>query len=497
MGGMSTVSPSLDDPVAHGASTIIGGPVGAYARRTPPRWFMTPLVLLLLVTSVTFGLGYLQKKPCRDHGWSNGYQYTRLCYTDQWALYFAEGLDVGKVPYRDQAVEYPALVGGTMWVAAQAADGPGPGSNPKRFFDISAVLMLGCALAITVGVVRSSGRRPWDAALFALAPTLLFHGLTNWDLLAVAFATLGIAAWSRRWPVVAGICIGLGTAAKLYPVLFLIPLLALAFRTRRYREVARCAAGAAAALVAVNVPAFLFSARILEPTGRCHGVIDPERAWWRFFNENRCRPADWDSLWYVVQNRIGAHRLFGRGPGYMFDAMTVNTVSLVLFVLAMGGIVALTVNAPRRPRLAQLLFLTVAAFLLVNKVWSPQYVLWLVPLAVLARPRWRMFLAWQAAEIFLTLIRLYFFLYNDAARRTPPKSQGLPVEWFVSAVLLRDVALIALMALVVREIRYPHLDVVRRQGVDDPAGGAFDDAPDRADELVLPAQTAPPAPISA
>ncbi len=40
-------------------------------------------------------------------------------------------------------------------------------------------------------------------------------------------------------------------------------------------------------------------------------------------------------------------------------------------------------------RLAQLGFLVAAAFLLTNKVRSPQYSLWLVPLAVLALPRWK------------------------------------------------------------------------------------------------------------
>ena len=44
----------------------------------------------------------------------------------------------------------------------------------------------------------------------------------------------------------------------------------------------------------------------------------------------------------------------------------------------------LTLAAPVRPRVAQLAFLLVAGFLILNKVWSPQYSLWLVPLAVLA-----------------------------------------------------------------------------------------------------------------
>jgi uncharacterized membrane protein len=295
---------------------------------------------------------------------------------------------------------------------------------------------------------------------------------------------LAVAAWAKRWPVAAGVCIGLGTAAKLYPLLFLIPLVALGFRARRLREVGRVAAVTGLTLIAVNVPAFFLSARLLDPSDRCHGFFDARRAWWQFFNLNRCRVADWDSLWYAAQDRIGALGWFGKQRGYFLDPFTVNAWSLALFVLVMTGVVWLALTAPRRPRLGQLLFLTVAGFLLVNKVWSPQYVLWLVPLAVLARPRWRAFLAWQLTEVFLVFTRFYFFIHEDAARRAKPVAMGLDPTWFLGAVVLRDVALIALMAVVVREIRYPHLDVVRRDGVDDPAGGVFDDAADRYDEPV-------------
>src|SRR6266487_734957 len=70
-----------------------------------------------------------------------------------------------------------------------------------------------------------------------------------------------------------------------------------------------------------------------------------------------------------------------------------------LFLLACAGISALALGAARRPRLPQLIFLTVAAFVLSNKVWSPQYVVWLVPLVVLARPRMLSYALWQLAEI--------------------------------------------------------------------------------------------------
>ena len=72
----------------------------------------------------------------------------------------------------------------------------------------------------------------------------------------------------------------------------------------------------------------------------------------------------------------------------------------------------LGLRAPATPRLAQLGFLVVAGFLLVNKVYSPQYVLWLLPLAVLARPRWRDQLVWQAGEV-AYFARVWWYLGGD------------------------------------------------------------------------------------
>jgi hypothetical protein len=60
-------------------------------------------------------------------------------------------------------------------------------------------------------------------------------------------------------------------------------------------------------------------------------------------------------------------------------------------------------------------------------------------------------------------------------------NRGIEVEWFFLGVILRDVAVLVLMALVVRDVLRPDGDVVRTSwpGVDDPAGGVLDHAPDR------------------
>ena len=118
------------------------------------------------------------------------------------------------------------------------------------------------------------------------------------------------------------------------------------------------------------------------------------------------------------------------------------------------GYVALT--APQRPRLAQLAFLVVALFLLTNKVWSPQFSLWLVPLAVLALPHRRILLAWMTIDALVWVPRM-LYLYGE-------QNRGLPEQWFTATVLLRDIAVMALCALVIRQIYRPELDLVRHRG---------------------------------
>jgi uncharacterized membrane protein len=135
------------------------------------------------------------------------------------------------------------------------------------------------------------------------------------------------------------------------------------------------------------------------------------------------------------------------------------------------AITYIALTAKQRPRLAQLAFLVVAAFLFTNKVWSPQFSLWLVPLAVLAVPHRRILLAWMTIDALVWVPRM-LFLYGE-------QNRGLPEQWFTASVVLRDIAVIALCALVIRQIYRPELDLVRCRGqVDDPSGGVFERAPD-------------------
>ncbi|MFD3325301.1 glycosyltransferase family 87 protein [Streptomyces sp. NPDC058701] len=447
------VLPTQQDEVAAAGSELIGGPLGRYAR-LGGHW-LGPVRVVALLAIGMFALGMVQKLPCYDWAWFRGAgsQYTHACYSDIPHLYAVRGFADNLTPYFDRLpgdmeyLEYPVLTGLFMEVASWLT--PGSGSMQHReqmYWMVNAGMLMACAAVIAVCVARTHRRRPWDALLFALAPAFALTATINWDLLAIALTAAGMLAWSRGRAVLFGVLIGLATAAKLYPVLLLGVLFVLCWRAGKWRAFGGAVLGAAVAWLAVNLPVMLFA----------------RDGWSKFYTFSQERPIDFGSVWLLISQRSG-NPLDGA-----------NTYATALTLLLCAAIGLLTLYAPRRPRFAQLAFLVVAAFILANKVYSPQYVLWLIPLAALARPRWRDFLVWQAGEI-VYFFGIWFYL---AYTSSGDKHQGLPVEGYQLAIAAHLLATLYLCGVVVRDILMPERDVVRRDGSDDPSGGVLDGAAD-------------------
>jgi uncharacterized membrane protein len=450
----------LDVTASHG-SRIIGGPWGRHAGVSRWSWW-TPLRVLLAMTCVTLALGFVQKSPCANGDWTSDKQYTHVCYSDVIPLWSDERLDVGAVPYRDTSVEYPVLTGGFMWLTAGMTRGvhalASSWSDVMLFGILTAVLLSLCGLVVTAGTVGAAGRQPYHAALFALSPLLVFHAFTNWDLLAMALTSAAVWAWARRKPVAAGVLIGLGTAAKLYPVFVLIPLFILAIRTRKWAPVWWATAAAAASWLAVNLPIAL-----AYRTG-----------WWEFYKFSEDRPTERSTAWAMLRTLTNSNVSANDAPYWVPPGLAVACA----LVAALAVIVWIGLAAPYKPRVGQLVFLVVLAFLLTTKVWSPQYSLWLVPLLALARPRWRWALVWQFTEIAVWVLTLMLLHGLDQAGSAGGDTRGVSYGTLMSVLVLRDLMLLAIAFLIVREMWRPDLDVVRADGIDDPAGGFFDGAED-------------------
>jgi uncharacterized membrane protein len=486
--------PSRTDVLGAALSETIGGPVGRHALIGRQR-FLTPLRVMFLIGLVFLAVGWSTKAAClqststgtadqRVANWQNDRAYYELCYSDTVPLYTAEMLNLGKFPYKSswletdasgkprtqydgrpavRYMEYPVLTGvyqyASMALAKTYTVLTKVGAVPilaevVMFFNIAAFGLALAWLATVWATASLAGRRIWDAALVAASPILIFQIFTNFDALATALAIGSMLAWARRKPVLAGVLIGLGVAAKLYPALLLLPLLVLGVRAGRLREVGQTAATAAVTWLLVNLPVM-----VLFPRG-----------WSEFFRLNARRGDDMDSLYNVVKSFTG-WRGFDGNLGFWQPPIVLNSVVAMLFSVCLAAIAYITLTAPRRPRVAQLTFLVIATFLLTNKVWSPQFSLWLIPLAVLALPHRRILLAWMTIDALVWVPRMYY-LYGD-------QRNGLPEQPFTAMVLLRDLAVMALCALVVWQIYHPERDLVRFGGrIDDPSGGIFENAPD-------------------
>jgi len=413
----------------------------------------------LLLATVTYLLGMVWRLPCRITRVGEAPDtFRRMCYSDIGLLYRDRGLLQGNTPYLDQGdyppLEYPVLTGWFLELErliTRALGGPyGTGLTEQQqvdatvlFFDVNQVL-LGAAFLVAVWAqVHTSVGRPWDAVLLAASPCVAAAALVNWDLLAVALTALACLAWSRRRPGLAGLLLGLGTAAKLYPGFLLGPLLLLCLRSGRLRAYGWALAAAVLSWTAVNLPVLLAA---------------PE-AWRYFWSYNAQRGGDFGSIWYVLTL-----------AGYPLPGL--NVLSGGLFAASCAAIAGMILLAPRRPRFGAVAFLVVAAFLMTNKVYSPQYVLWLIPLLVLARPVWRDWIIFTAGEL------LYFgaIWWHLGGLLAP--GDGSPDRVYWLAVGIRLLTQGWVVAMVVRDAYRPARDPVRAGGADDPAGGVLDGAPD-------------------
>jgi uncharacterized membrane protein len=446
-------APTVDDPLARASSEPVGGPSGRHSRGHP--WW-TAVRVVLAVACVAWLAAMVQKAPCAADGWTGGAtRYVAMCYSDIPYLYVQRGFAELRVPYADSDgrypdLEYPVLTGWFAYggaVVTQALSGgadleqrraadpeslhafEGVDAERQRYFPVTAVLLAPLLLLAAYFLSGTHRGRPWDALPFVASPALVATGLINWDLLPVACVAGALWGWARGRPLLAGVMVGLGTAAKLYPLFLLGAFLIVAVRRRQVRAFAEATAAAVVAWLAVNVPVMVYG-------------FEGWRGFWGF---NADRGPDLGSLWLVLSH-----------AGHPTSPETVNAVSWLLFAATCLAVLVFGLRVAHVPRVPQLAFLIVLGFLLVNKVYSPQYVLWLLPLAVLARPRWRDLLIWQAGELFyFAMVWLYLGSFTASAT-----SGGQDIAYSV-AIVVRVAAQLYLAAVVLRDVLQPWRDPVR------------------------------------
>ncbi|WP_260194312.1 glycosyltransferase family 87 protein [Actinophytocola gossypii] len=393
-----------------GAPPVVRGRPG-----TAVRLGSLALAAVVVLCGITLVLGFLNKDRCtgpefEEDGRSTPNYDLRskrdVCYSDIQHLWIGRDIDKHVFPYvngglneYDQpaggVVEYPVLTGMLMWVSALFAD------TDADFLLLSALVLSPFGMAIAWMLGRMSR---WRSLLWAIGPPLVLYAFHNWDLPVVLCAVAAVyvvhLGWGRRGAdrplmtraTAAAVLLALGFALKVYPAIFVLPLMlyvltggaggrALTGKALDWVGALRVALVALGTVVAVNLP---FAVAGFE-------------GWRASFTFQMLREADitTNSIWYwglrphTDPDDTGMHELIG---------VLSPTLVLASFVLACG------IGWLRYQKEGTYPWIAVSAamlcgFLLLHKVHSPQYTLWLVPMFVLLRIRWGWIAAYLVADI--------------------------------------------------------------------------------------------------
>lgn len=355
-------------------------------------------------------IGLYLKSACAPTGWGSSKEtFTNFCYSDIGPLYFGRGLSENLIPYFEISnatnhVEYPVLTGLQMWLANSLSSLIG--QNTFNLFVyitwLMNLLMIVFAVMIFGKLRKVNAESSW---WFAFSPAIMFVLAINWDALPVLALVCALFYWQRERSIATGVMIAIGTAAKLFPA-FLLPAVILdALRKRNFKAIAKVTFSTVSVWVLINLPVY----------------VNASDGWWHFYDFSKTRGIDFGSIYLALS--------------FLFNIETpAKLANLIgLAAVAIAGFIALVYH--RKLNVNEILLLLLGTFLLFNKVYSPQYWLWLTPvIALVLKSRWH-WIAWNATQLlyFFGIWRYLLFLQDESAPGAINQqiySAILLVQWF-------------------------------------------------------------------
>ena len=284
----------------------------------------------------------------------------------------ASDIRAGKLPYKDTELAYPPYSILIFLLPAVFGD-----ENYATCFTILAViadLAIKCLL-LSIGLREANGMRSLlPLTFYCLAlPFIRYFFLQRYDVFPALISLAALWFFCSQKYALSGLMISLGVGLKLYPILFAPPLFILACRQRHARTFLLGLIGGISPLILLSL----------------------WLPWWNFLALHGERGLQAESLYGSViwlAHHFGlthAEWVGGRGCLEVHGSLA-NLVlpwSRASLILVVGSSILIvhrfTVRSPelRLPQLARLLLVPLLAFVAFNQVFSPQFMVWLLPLA--------------------------------------------------------------------------------------------------------------------
>jgi uncharacterized membrane protein len=272
-------------------------------------------------------------------------------------------------------VEYPALTGLIMWLLSFLV-------SPSQtavfdYYRITAAFQI-VLLAISAYLIFKLAGKKYGF-YFILAPAVLYSLNRNWDIWAIAAMLLAIYLFEKKRFQLSAILLAVSIATKFFPIVLMLPIMIIFLRDKQIKLFIRYALTTAIAWTVINLPFVL---------------INYEG--WAYFYK------------FSAERGLGSASFF-EITNIILPSITFSSIHFyILNTLALVAVTTYFVRLKSVPTLAATSFFVMFGFILFNKQYSMQYVIWLSALAVLTFSYLKrehkelliyMYILWQSLEL--------------------------------------------------------------------------------------------------
>jgi len=323
-------------------------------------------------------------------------------------------------------VEYPALTGLIMWLISFLV-------QPAQFawvdyFRITAGFHV-VLFAVTAYYIKQLAGRKW-AIVFVISPAVLYSLNRNWDIWAIVAMIWAIYLFEKGKLRQSAIVLAVSVATKLFPIVLLFPIFFYFMRQKKVREFIEYSAITMGVWFVINLPFMLINFR-----------------GWSYFYE------------FSYKRGIGSASIFDVTAQAGFGIPTWSILFYALNLIIFGGLGLYFWKSAKIVPLTEGAYLTMFAFILFNKQYSMQYVIWLAALAVIALAHLSqkrqlsllyIYVMWQASELAFQYSFFQNILTNINANTATPASPAISGYMYGMIGIFRYILAIAFTALLAK-----------------------------------------------
>jgi len=251
-------------------------------------------------------------------------------------------------PYEKKIIEYPVIIGIFIQIMGLI------GKDALGYYISSSVFLISFALLTSYFLYKILVLYGFNKKnlyyFWVFAPSFFLFVIYNWDIITVFFSVLALYFFKKNMDKSASLALSFGFATKFYPILFLMPMILKRGMKKRIKM-----------LLVFFVSFFIVNS---------YFIVNNFEGWLKIYTYHSGRIPNSDSIWGVIS--------------VLFPRINLDFINLFTLI-AFSVLYVLVIWKGRKGSIINLWFISLLLFMILNKIFSPQYIIWLLMFFVLNR----------------------------------------------------------------------------------------------------------------